>query len=691
LVRGTWGDDAVSPIYQVWVRDHVKANQECPRPNVTSIAISPSGVHIAEGTGILLPDRRIIYPDGTIRVLDQNYVILPGGTIVFPSGQTVLPPPRLEPVVVNVQTEDEEPQVADSSIMPEPVIPKWIKSNADWWERGLISDLDFATGIAYLVKEDIIHVENVEVDPQGEIVIDENITIPTWIHNNAAWWVSGSISDLDFLSGIQYMVTEEIISFDARALVDKEYVDEFAEFIPQLTEQYYLINKWNELAISWLLEIKNVESDIIEDQTKQTWNEYSDNRNQETMNHAISLEESSKEAADHVLQVADHLKDVKQNEENIKNFAKQNNVHILDLEKAAKIPQDKLDEVTKPKTNSEINESYDKVENALEQAKNESENTFQKFEMVFVEKDVTKLKYNFWIDKYEANINAQFLTDYEEIFVASGYTEFRALLTMPDSPPDTTCSEGYVLENGECTIDTTCSEGYVLENGECTLDTLEPPPDPEESENEITKYVDDLEFGAWSSTYEDGKVKTLFWVAFYVKDYATNHFNDYFDTKVKILNNQGQVVYETVVTHHTIGGTNFPDIEVDPSDGPFTVRIEDTGSGELQPRILPGVSILFKIAVLNIGGEQYPITQFTTWKWQGECDDAWHYHTNSGHAINLNLLGLPDPDPEECGYGKVSDIDISFVHWNREQVDAFKDLFGINPVGSEAMLGGEGP
>ena len=34
-----------------------------------------------------------------------------------------------------------------------PAIPSWIKNNADWWSKGLISDKDFAIGIGYMVKE----------------------------------------------------------------------------------------------------------------------------------------------------------------------------------------------------------------------------------------------------------------------------------------------------------------------------------------------------------------------------------------------------------------------------------------------------------------------------------------------------------------------------------------------------------
>ena len=92
-------------------------------------------------------------------------------------------------------------------------LPPWIKNNADWWAKGLISDSEFASGIAFMIKENIIKVESVEVDSEGVITIDNELGIPKWIQINARWWADGEISDDDFISGIQFMVTEEIISF----------------------------------------------------------------------------------------------------------------------------------------------------------------------------------------------------------------------------------------------------------------------------------------------------------------------------------------------------------------------------------------------------------------------------------------------------------------------------------------------
>ena len=38
--------------------------------------------------------------------------------------------------------------------------------------------------------------------------------IPEWIKNNAAWWADGQIDDSTFVQGIQYMIKNEIISLD---------------------------------------------------------------------------------------------------------------------------------------------------------------------------------------------------------------------------------------------------------------------------------------------------------------------------------------------------------------------------------------------------------------------------------------------------------------------------------------------
>ena len=98
--------------------------------------------------------------------------------------------------------------------LEEKTIPSWIKNNAGWWSAGEISDDDFISGIEYLIKNRIISITS---ENSKENSLD---TIPSWIKNNAGWWSAGEISDDDFLSGITYLVKNNIIMVDSQ--IDSE-------------------------------------------------------------------------------------------------------------------------------------------------------------------------------------------------------------------------------------------------------------------------------------------------------------------------------------------------------------------------------------------------------------------------------------------------------------------------------------
>ena len=95
------------------------------------------------------------------------------------------------------------------------LIPAWIKNNAGWWADNEIDDFTFAQGIAFLIKNKIIQIDDLSTTPDGKIIIEENISIPAWIKNNAGWWASDNISDSDFLYGIKYLVESNIIEFQS--------------------------------------------------------------------------------------------------------------------------------------------------------------------------------------------------------------------------------------------------------------------------------------------------------------------------------------------------------------------------------------------------------------------------------------------------------------------------------------------
>ena len=97
------------------------------------------------------------------------------------------------------------------------VIPPWIKNNADWWADDKIDDFTFAQGISFLIKNQIIQISDLPTTPDGDIIIEENIVIPSWIKNNAGWWADDNISDSDFLYGIKFLVETNIIQFQSDA------------------------------------------------------------------------------------------------------------------------------------------------------------------------------------------------------------------------------------------------------------------------------------------------------------------------------------------------------------------------------------------------------------------------------------------------------------------------------------------
>lgn len=94
-------------------------------------------------------------------------------------------------------------------------VPSWIKNNAKWWAEDKIDDFTFAQGIGFLIKNKIIQISNLPTTPDGEIIIEKDIVIPSWIKNNAGWWADDNISDSDFLYGIKFLVENNIIQFQS--------------------------------------------------------------------------------------------------------------------------------------------------------------------------------------------------------------------------------------------------------------------------------------------------------------------------------------------------------------------------------------------------------------------------------------------------------------------------------------------
>ena len=85
-------------------------------------------------------------------------------------------------------------------------IPSWIKNNAGWWADGVIDDGSFVSGIEWLVSNNIIEVPATAVSGTAES------TIPGWVKNTASWWADNQISDDDFVNAIQHLIKVGIMT-----------------------------------------------------------------------------------------------------------------------------------------------------------------------------------------------------------------------------------------------------------------------------------------------------------------------------------------------------------------------------------------------------------------------------------------------------------------------------------------------
>jgi len=113
-------------------------------------------------------------------------------------------------VAANMQFDISETKTGDISASVQTTsktaIPSWIRNNAKWWADGTIGDSDFVSGIQYLIKQEIL-----KIPPTSSGPTSSTNQIPSWIKNNAKWWADGTISDDDFIKGIQFLVSKGIV------------------------------------------------------------------------------------------------------------------------------------------------------------------------------------------------------------------------------------------------------------------------------------------------------------------------------------------------------------------------------------------------------------------------------------------------------------------------------------------------
>ena len=88
-------------------------------------------------------------------------------------------------------------------------VPAWVKTNAGWWADGTITESEFLSGIEFLIANDII------VVPPTAVSSESSEGVPAWVKNNAGWWADGTITDSEFVNGIQHLIKTGLISVSA--------------------------------------------------------------------------------------------------------------------------------------------------------------------------------------------------------------------------------------------------------------------------------------------------------------------------------------------------------------------------------------------------------------------------------------------------------------------------------------------
>jgi len=113
-------------------------------------------------------------------------------------------------IKINNPIQSKEISKSNTNVLPEITesknsIPSWVKNNAKWWANGTIDDESFVSGIQYLVKENILKI------PEGNHDFETTSEIPEWIKTVAGYWADDMISEGDFIMSIQFLIENGIV------------------------------------------------------------------------------------------------------------------------------------------------------------------------------------------------------------------------------------------------------------------------------------------------------------------------------------------------------------------------------------------------------------------------------------------------------------------------------------------------
>ena len=145
-------------------------------------------------------------------------------------------------------------------------IPNWIKNVAGWWAGDIISETEFLTGIEYLINNNIILLDFVPCNYETQSQYGDTKSVPDWIKNNANWWSENLISDIDFFNGLQYLIEYKIIKIDNKKILGKVPLEDI-----KFSSSWQVDKSILAFAQSAFFEIYGVYGSCIIDNGDQVW------------------------------------------------------------------------------------------------------------------------------------------------------------------------------------------------------------------------------------------------------------------------------------------------------------------------------------------------------------------------------------------------------------------------------------
>ena len=128
--------------------------------------------------------------------------------------------------------------IPNSFAQEEAQIPDWVKNTAGWWAINDISEKEFLVAIEYLINNNIIFIPFMPCGIAAATAASDPTLmaklIPNWVKNNAGWWATDQIEDADFINGIEYLIKKDILGIDNTKMKGKVPIED-VKFSPAWT------------------------------------------------------------------------------------------------------------------------------------------------------------------------------------------------------------------------------------------------------------------------------------------------------------------------------------------------------------------------------------------------------------------------------------------------------------------------